>query len=155
MGGLYLVWLLLCGASTDPPSVKAHGIPRKLRRRLPRMLPRLLLDNLPRRLSCRGQSRHLSLMTRARRRPGGGWHRALQLRLRLRYRADYLARRIPSLFLPSITRRSVHTGSFSATYTSISPLATFVSLRYGGTFRPSDSRATTRSSRRRSLPYRH
>jgi hypothetical protein len=43
----------------------------------------------------------------------------LQLRLRLRYRADDLARRVPTLFLPSITRLSGP--SVSAHYTSTAP----------------------------------
>ena len=119
MGGLYLVWLLNFGLTTRtaPPPSTSPLLSRRDRRLARRMLPRILSHSLPRRFRSPRRPRPLHLVTKIRRRPGG-WLPALQLRLRLRHRADCLARQ--SLFMPSLSRTtaSVH---HRANYTSSAP----------------------------------
>jgi hypothetical protein len=126
LGGLYLVWILLCGVSfsptttSTPPDPTPTKQPTKRERRLTRrLLSRLLYQVLPRQFRYKRRLRHLHLVTKVHRRPGG-WLTALQLRLRLRLRAASLVRRMPALFLPSLSRRtSGH--PYQATFTSSAP----------------------------------
>ena len=118
LGGLHLILLFMLGLPRPaPPSLPPT--------------PPIPYHLLPRCLRYTRQPRHLSLVTKVRRRQGG-WRPALRLKLRLSQRAVQLANQLPSLFPSIIIQR---TGS--TLQTNITSTAPFLLSSHYGTG-PSD-----------------